>query len=779
MWLEGFSSWTRTWTLAASVLWMWWAFSWWHPVIGFTVFIYGLATFARVFPWNYFSEREYHATHKAQYDAMSLFDVDEVFAAMRVPLRAQYGDDSDHMGKIELFIGWLRYLMEDGRVIEPYPDFPAFECFQEKSFFERRALIDRACAQAAPDKERALYLVQQFTETTNRLTSSIQTIPGPFLIPACELLPDVSDAIGNTVNWLWSEDARRLNIGGTFRNTFNENRRVASAQVLSKTAIEQGERLYPAEYAHETKATPSIVAAAYLRGTPLSNIFLMPVPWGFSEALRPEHGVIVAGSGGGKTQFLESLILDDLELDDPPGIILIDSKGEMIERIAHLDVFHPDHGRLRDRLIIIDHKDKPALNMFDVDEELVNTKINEVASLMRYFFGGLFGSQLSDQMDVLFLPLLHLVLRIKGATLHTFAELVGNPRKYPDVLAKIPQGPRNFILNHYDDRGYAQTKTGIVTRLHRIINEVTLDEMFSARNNAVDIGRALNEGKIILVSTDADGLQDLSPIFGKYFIAQVMNAGLSRGSRQRVKGRPIHFYIDECAPYVDDKLAQMLTTIRSYGVGVMMAFQGEWQMKTYTQAILGNTAIKVVGQASEADARAFASDMHTSPEFIQEHRKRGSVGRFACYTSDLPHAISVELPFGKLDEWDQMPDRDYHRMRVVNRDRVAKGQPDELRDATLAQHFSTSGPLWGRLEDAAKRFGAVNEVGDFEIDRIADKISAEQRRTFHTLRIQRNQLTHRSTPIPDLQWWQTEAHALIAIFTTPNPDDPTAATPDF
>jgi hypothetical protein len=456
-------------------------------------------------------------------------------------------------------------------------------------------------------------------------------------------------------------------VGGAFRNTFAENRRVASKQVLSDTAIEKGERLYPAEYAERMKATPSQVVNAYLTRTYLWDIFLVPVSWGFSETLRPEHGIIVAGTGGGKTQFLESLILNDLELDNPPGVILIDSKGEMIERLAHLDVFHPDHGNQRDRLIIIDHKDKPALNMFDVDEELVAGKINEVASLMRYFFGGLFGSELSDQMDVLFLPLLHLVLRIPGATLHTFAELVGNPRKYPDVLAKIPQGPRNFILNHYEDRIYTQTKGAIVTRLFRIINEVTLDEMFSARNNAVDIGKALNEGKIILVSTDADGLQNLSPIFGKYFIAQVMNAGLSRGSRQQEARRPIHFYIDECAPYVDDKLAQMLTTIRSYGIGVFMAFQGEWQMKSYTQAILGNTAIKVVGNASESDARAFASDMHTSPEFIHEHRKRGGVGRFACYTSDLPRAISIELPFGKLDEWDQMPDRDYHRMRMFNR----------------------------------------------------------------------------------------------------------------
>ncbi|MGA8906045.1 MAG: TraM recognition domain-containing protein [Acidobacteriaceae bacterium] len=207
-----------------------------------------------------------------------------------------------------------------------------------------------------------------------------------------------------------------------------------------------------------------------------------------------------------------------------------------------------------------------------------------------------------------------------------------------------------------------------MTRLHRIINEVTLDEMFSAPNNAVDIGQALNEGKVILVSTDADGLQDLSPIFGKYFIAQVMNAGLSRGSRQRAVRRPIHFYIDECAPYVDDKLAQMLTTIRSYGIGVMMAFQGEWQMKTFTPVVVGNTAIKIVGAVDDdKDAGAFANSMRTTPEFIMAQKKQGGVGRFACYTRDLPSAISIALPFGKLDEQEHMADQDYQRVRALNR----------------------------------------------------------------------------------------------------------------
>jgi len=105
----------------------------------------------------------------------------------------------------------------------------------------------------------------------------------------------------------------------------------------------------------------------YLNDTPFSGLFRLQVPLGVPDHLRPEHGVIVARSGGGKSQLLESLIAEDLAQDDPPTIVVIDSKRgprSLLERIAHLDIFHPDTGKHKDRLIIIDPNDKPALNLF-------------------------------------------------------------------------------------------------------------------------------------------------------------------------------------------------------------------------------------------------------------------------------------------------------------------------------------------------------------------------------------------------------------------------------
>src|ERR1019366_10333911 len=96
------------------------------------------------------------------------------------------------------------------------------------------------------------------------------------------------------------------------------------------------------------------------------------LPFAIPEAARFEHTHIVAGSGHGKTQTLQHLILSDLATPDPPAMVIIDSQGDMIGKISRLTLFD---GALADRLVIIDPRDiehPPALNMFDVNLERIS-----------------------------------------------------------------------------------------------------------------------------------------------------------------------------------------------------------------------------------------------------------------------------------------------------------------------------------------------------------------------------------------------------------------------
>src|SRR5512132_2884813 len=94
----------------------------------------------------------------------------------------------------------------------------------------------------------------------------------------------------------------------------------------------------------------------------------------FPLSARFEHTHIVGGSGHGKTQLLQQLILYDVERvkDGEASLIVIDSQGDMLGKIRSL----ASVGKMAERLVIldpivdIDHP--PALNLFDLGLELLD-----------------------------------------------------------------------------------------------------------------------------------------------------------------------------------------------------------------------------------------------------------------------------------------------------------------------------------------------------------------------------------------------------------------------
>jgi hypothetical protein len=421
------------------------------------------------------------------------------------------------------------------------------------------------------------------------------------------------------------------------------------------------------------------IVRLYLRGTPLAKLFEAHVAFDFPEAQRLEHSVIVAGSGHGKTQTLEALICQDLQRSEPPGMVVIDSKGDMIERLARLEVFNPDDGHLKDRLIVVDPRDSPNLNPFDIklgkdDDEQA---ISRVIAGMSYFFKALLGSELSSTMRVALYPFLHLMVRIPGATMQTLIDAMADPSQYEKEIAKLPEAPRNYLQREYT-RTRPETRNAIKDRLFDLrMLSPAFDKMFSAPRNRLDLGEALNDGKIVLVNLDRDFLEkEPSAILGKWFISQTHRAALRRSHTPPNRRRAAYLIVDEAGPYFDEQTEDVLRTMRSYRVGAVLAFQDFNQAPASLQsAIFSSTAIRLAGGQSVADAKTLADPLRTDPEFILSRRKRDyAFSEFACYVTRLtPKAISLSIPHGIVDRLPHMNEEQYRRLRVANRNRLTGG----------------------------------------------------------------------------------------------------------
>ncbi len=228
-----------------------------------------------------------------------------------------------------------------------------------------------------------------------------------------------------------------------------------------------------------TKAKPMApeqLIRTYLDGTPFPMLFDCVVPLVLPDTTRFEHHHIVAGSGHGKTQTLQHLILHDLDAvaEGKASIVVIDSQSDLINNIAGLDLFAPD-GPLADRLVLIDPTDVEwpvALNLFDVGMDRINEYsqldrerlINGILELYDFVLGSLLEAGMTQKQNIIFRYLTRLLLHIPNATIHTLRELLedGGYAKYKHHIDKLSGSARAFFENEFTGREFTQTKKQVL-----------------------------------------------------------------------------------------------------------------------------------------------------------------------------------------------------------------------------------------------------------------------------------------------------------------------------
>ncbi|NOT54810.1 MAG: type IV secretion system DNA-binding domain-containing protein, partial [Deltaproteobacteria bacterium] len=426
--------------------------------------------------------------------------------------------------------------------------------------------------------------------------------------------------------------------------------------------------------------TPQELVSDYLSDTPLAGLFEASVPISIPDEVRFEHTHILGGSGHGKSQLLLNFIHHDLTREQGPGLIVIDSQGDLVRTLARLSLFEPD-GLLADRLILIDPADVEfpvALSMFDLPEERLagygpaerERLLNGVVEMYEYVFSSLLGAELTQKQGVIFRFLARLMLVIPGATLHTFLDLMEHGERFREHMRLLDGTARRFFDSEFFDPSFSATKKQIAKRLWGILANPVFERMFSQSKGKIDIYEALQSGKIILISTAKDLLrQEGAEILGRFFLAKITQAVMERATLSLSERRPVFLYIDEAQEYVDEQMALLLNQARKYRVGLTLAHQNLDQLPPALRAsVMSSTSIKLAGGVSAKDARALADEMQVDPEYLQSMRKQRGKSQFACQIRNrTPRAIAISTPLGAVNALPQLSSAEFEQLMAANR----------------------------------------------------------------------------------------------------------------
>jgi hypothetical protein len=307
------------------------------------------------------------------------------------------------------------------------------------------------------------------------------------------------------------------------------------------------------------------------------------------------------------------MILEDIHTLQGGSIIVIDSQGDLINKLVRTE----DIYQRRDRLILIDPhniEDPPALNLFDFGLHRLSSYsivkreqlLNGAVAMYQYLFGGLLGGELTMRQRTAFRYLALLLTRVEGATVETMLDFVQSPETIRPYLDRADTTTQSFFKDaFFSSSQFSDTRHQLQARLWGVLSTPSLMRLFRNRTNKLDMFNALNSGCIVLINTAKDLLKkEDSSTFGRFFIALIHQAiqerAVFRDDRMR---RPTFLYIDEAHEYFDDNLEQMFSEVRKYGAGITIAHQYLGQLsQKLKQSIKASTKTKMVGGVSEADA---------------------------------------------------------------------------------------------------------------------------------------------------------------------------------
>lgn len=579
----------------------------------------------------------------------------------------------------DLIQGTLIRAVWHERIIAPAPK-PNLQAMTLKDLTEYRALLFEK-QYAIRNTARTLDLIYQgLRGSLHNLCNELPATatPSPFTIPLMYALPNprltVTDIITSILTPANTER-------GLFR-TLSECLRANISRASRRSSATHADVFV---FPFDSKLPVNELVDAYLAGTPYYDLFMTPVPLKLTQHDRFNHMHIIGGSGAGKTTLIENLVLHDLSTPDPPSLVIVDPHGDLVQKLIHVDA------GIEDRLLYINPRDihhPVAINIFAMNQERMAsydevTREQVSAGVIQtfdYLFSSLFDLDLTGKQQVFFRYVTRLMLSLpqtlgRNATILDMLALMKDAKPYQPAIEALPPIQRDFFEHDFNEKTFAQTKDQIRYRLQAIIENPTLARLFTSPETKLDFFTELNRGRVIVIDTAKDFLKDGSSIFGQICISLILQAIQERAALPEHERKPTFIYIDEAADFFSDDINDLLTEARKYKAGMVLSHQYlDQASQKLRSSLASNTLIKFAARLSAQDARAMASEMRTSADFITDQPRM----HFAAHIRNVtPHAVSI--PVGFVNWEPQLSPEAYEAFIERNRREVSLPRKPDVR----------------------------------------------------------------------------------------------------
>jgi hypothetical protein len=332
-----------------------------------------------------------------------------------------------------------------------------------------------------------------------------------------------------------------------------------------------------------------------------------------SHTARDKHLYVCGGTGTGKSKFLESLIRQDIISwrDSKCGMLVLDPHGSLYDSLIHwmawsnidrpivpIDLRQDDwivsynllRGRSADPSVLIDNLTNAVAHVWGQGDTTATPLFAQwIGNVLRPLY----------EKNLTLIEAEYLIDRVNKALRYALTH---------DVTSQAVRQDWHLASTLTPEKFEAQIGS-TVRRLRPFLENKTLRAAFGQRGNSLDLGRALEEGQIILVSLATERAK-VSPenaqLFATLLLSDLWTAAQERGKHEDVK--PFYVYLDEFQRFITPTIAENLDEARGYGLHMTMAHQFPNQLlnagshgKRLYDSVMENASSKVVFRLSHRE----------------------------------------------------------------------------------------------------------------------------------------------------------------------------------
>ena len=348
-----------------------------------------------------------------------------------------------------------------------------------------------------------------------------------------------------------------------------------------------------------------------------------PRIFGIKDRDRLAHMYVIGKTGTGKSTLMATMMRQDIEAGQ--GFALLDPHGDLVELV--LSWIPAD--RQKD-LIYFNVPDTSQPLAFNPLEAVPTEKRPLVASGLLEAFKKIWGENFGPRSEHILRNCFLALLDQPEATLGDVLKLLDDKSFREEAVQRVenPQ-VRRFWLKEY--KNYSPGMRAVATapvqnKVGAFLSNPILHRILVQPKSSFDLRQIMDEGKILLVNLAKGKIgEDSAALLGALVMTRLGLAGLSRSNVPESDRRNFWIYADEFQTVTTFSLANMLSELRKYYLGMVLANQYLSQLDPRVRdAILGNagtlSCFRVGAQDAGFLAREFdplfdASDLINLPNF--------------------------------------------------------------------------------------------------------------------------------------------------------------------